>query len=115
VAQSAYFLPQYDLRKADAAVKALRQRLVDAGQAAAPQRRPFGFSKAVKRTSALQAADDSPNAQSMTPASVDEQQTISSIADGDAATVAGRDSQNGACSATNDGPRLHDVAAGRCG
>ena len=115
VAQSAYFLPQYDLRRADAAVKALRQRLVDAGPAAAPQRRPFGFSKAVKRTSALHAGDGSQDAQSTTLASADEQLHSSSVADGDAASTAGHDRQNGACSALGDGPRLHDAAEGRCG
>ena len=116
VAQSAYFLPQYDLRKADSAVKALRQRLVDAGPAAAPQRRAFGFSKAVKRTSALQTADGAPDAESATPASTDEQQHhSSSVARGGATIRAEHGSQNGACPAANDGSQLHDAPAGRCG
>ena len=49
VAESSYFLPQYDLRQATAAAAALRLHLADVAAALQPRRR-FGFSRAVKKS-----------------------------------------------------------------
>ena len=86
---------------------------MEVGPAAAPQRRAFGFSKAVKRTSALQAADDASATVPTVPTSTDEQRPPCRIADGDALHHGARDGQNGALSATSDGLRPQEAAPGR--
>jgi hypothetical protein len=112
VAESSYFLPPYDLRKADAAVKALRQRLAEERPAATPQRRPFGFSKAVKRTSAMQNAC---SAASTADTNSTAERQNSSGAEG-SGTVANGEQRglSGAAPAAQEGRQASDPLPGRC-
>lgn len=100
VAESSYFLPQYDLRQATAATAALRQRLADVAAALQPRRR-FGFSRAVKK-SALR--ESQPQAE-QDPARDSEQGSTDGTAGGGTGGSAGR---------AVSGPQQAEMAQGRC-
>ena len=114
MADSSYFLPPYDLRKADAATKALRQRLTELQPAATPQRRPFGFSKAVKKTSALQAASTAASATNEDTFTAAERHDGSGAQDSDAAANREHHGQHGAAPAAQDVRQPIDLEADRC-